>query len=77
MWTLMDSPVGELRIVERDGMITAIEVFPFRASTEPSASGSWNAMPPPHVGASQAKTSRPDIVNALVSRGVVRSRAPG
>ena len=34
MWTLMDSPVGELRIVERDGMITAIEFFPFRASTD-------------------------------------------
>ena len=34
MWTLMDSPVGELRIVERDSMITAIEFFPFRASTD-------------------------------------------
>ena len=34
MWTLMDSPVGELRIVERDGMITAIEFSPFRASTD-------------------------------------------
>ncbi|HET7430073.1 MAG TPA: methylated-DNA--[protein]-cysteine S-methyltransferase [Nocardioides sp.] len=30
MWTLMDSPVGELRIVERDGSITAIEFSPFR-----------------------------------------------
>jgi len=30
MWTLMDSPVGEMRIVERDGMITDIEFFPFR-----------------------------------------------
>ena len=30
MWTLMDSPVGELRIVERDGAITAIEFSPFR-----------------------------------------------
>jgi len=34
MWTLMDSPVGELRIVERDGKITAIEFSPFRASTD-------------------------------------------
>jgi methylated-DNA-[protein]-cysteine S-methyltransferase len=34
MWTLMDSPVGELRIVERDGQITAIEFSPFRASTD-------------------------------------------
>jgi len=30
MWTLMDSPVGDLRIVERDGAITAIEYSPFR-----------------------------------------------
>jgi methylated-DNA-[protein]-cysteine S-methyltransferase len=29
MWTLMDSPVGELRIVERDGAIVAIEFTPF------------------------------------------------
>lgn len=29
MWTLMDSPVGELRIVERDGAITSIEFTPF------------------------------------------------
>jgi methylated-DNA-[protein]-cysteine S-methyltransferase len=30
MWTLMDSPVGELRIVERDGAISAIEFSPLR-----------------------------------------------
>ena len=30
MWTLMDSPVGELRIVEHNGAITAIEFSPFR-----------------------------------------------
>src|SRR4051794_1257088 len=30
MWTLMDSPVGELRIVEQEGTITAIEFSPFR-----------------------------------------------
>ena len=34
MWTLMDSPVGELRIVERDGAITAIEFTPFRESVD-------------------------------------------
>jgi methylated-DNA-[protein]-cysteine S-methyltransferase len=33
MWTTMDSPVGEVRIVEREGMITDIEFFPFRANT--------------------------------------------
>jgi methylated-DNA-[protein]-cysteine S-methyltransferase len=30
MWTLMESPVGELRIVEHGGAITAIEFSPFR-----------------------------------------------
>lgn len=30
MWTVMDSPIGELRIVGRDGAITAIEFTPFR-----------------------------------------------
>jgi len=30
MWTLIDSPVGELRIVEQGGAITAIEFSPFR-----------------------------------------------
>jgi methylated-DNA-[protein]-cysteine S-methyltransferase len=29
MWTVMDSPVGELRIVEHDGAVTAIEYAPF------------------------------------------------
>jgi methylated-DNA-[protein]-cysteine S-methyltransferase len=30
MWTVMDSPVGDLRIVEHNGAITAIEFSPFR-----------------------------------------------
>jgi methylated-DNA-[protein]-cysteine S-methyltransferase len=30
MWTVMDSPIGYLRIIERDGAITAIEFSPFR-----------------------------------------------
>ena len=29
MWTLMDSPVGELRIIEQGGAITSIEFQPF------------------------------------------------
>ena len=32
MWTLMDSPIGELRIVEHAGSVTAIEFTPFRES---------------------------------------------
>jgi methylated-DNA-[protein]-cysteine S-methyltransferase len=34
MWTVMDSPVGELRIVEHDDEITAIEFSPFRPSID-------------------------------------------
>ena len=29
-WTVIDSPVGELRLVENDGAVTAIEFTPFR-----------------------------------------------
>jgi methylated-DNA-[protein]-cysteine S-methyltransferase len=31
MWTVMDSPVGELRLVARDGALVAIDFAPFRA----------------------------------------------
>ncbi len=30
MWTVTNSPIGDLRIVEHDGAITAIEFSPFR-----------------------------------------------
>ncbi len=33
MWTVMESPIGELRIVEQNGAITAIEFTPFRSAT--------------------------------------------
>ena len=33
MWTVLDSPIGELRLVENSGAITAIEFSPFRPST--------------------------------------------
>jgi methylated-DNA-[protein]-cysteine S-methyltransferase len=33
MWTVIDSPVGDLRLVEHDGAITAIEFAPFRDGT--------------------------------------------
>jgi len=29
-WTVIDSPVGELRLVENDGALTAVEFSPFR-----------------------------------------------
>ncbi|MDT0202888.1 methylated-DNA--[protein]-cysteine S-methyltransferase [Nocardioides sp. AE5] len=34
MWTVIESPVGELRLVERDGALTAIEFSPFRPSSD-------------------------------------------
>jgi methylated-DNA-[protein]-cysteine S-methyltransferase len=34
MWTVMDSPVGEVRIVERDGKITDLEFAPFRPNID-------------------------------------------
>src|SRR3546814_20160545 len=36
MWTVIQSPIGDLRIVERDDAISAIEFSPFR---EPRADG--------------------------------------
>ncbi|HEY0890077.1 MAG TPA: methylated-DNA--[protein]-cysteine S-methyltransferase [Nocardioides sp.] len=33
MWTVIDSPIGELRLVEQAGSITAIEFSPFRDTT--------------------------------------------
>ncbi|CUR56604.1 Methylated-DNA--protein-cysteine methyltransferase [metagenome] len=33
MWTVMESPIGDLRIVEQNGAITAIEFSPFRSAT--------------------------------------------
>ena len=34
MWTVMPSPIGDLRIVERDGSIVAIEFSPFKQSVD-------------------------------------------
>lgn len=34
MWTVMPSPIGDLRIVERDGSIAAIEFSPFKQSAD-------------------------------------------
>jgi methylated-DNA-[protein]-cysteine S-methyltransferase len=34
MWTVMDSPVGELRIVQRNGAVTAIEFAPWRPPSD-------------------------------------------
>lgn len=34
MWTVLESPVGDLRIIERGGAISAIEFFPWRPPTD-------------------------------------------
>jgi len=34
MWTVMPSPIGDLRIVERDGSIVAIEFSPFKQALD-------------------------------------------
>jgi len=45
MWTLMDSAVGELRIVEQHGAITAIEFSPFREADGRPRGGRDDAHP--------------------------------
>ena len=34
MWTVMASPIGDLRVIARDGAIVAIEFSPFRGLTD-------------------------------------------
>ncbi|MFT4288353.1 methylated-DNA--[protein]-cysteine S-methyltransferase [Nocardioides sp.] len=45
MWTVIDSPVGELRLVEHHGAITAIEFSPFRNDTGRPLGGRDDAHP--------------------------------
>ncbi len=40
MWTVMPSPIGDLRIVERDGSIVAIEFSPFQPPADGRPLGS-------------------------------------
>jgi len=46
MWTVMDSPVGELRIVERNGALTAIEFAPWRPPSDGRPLGDRNDADP-------------------------------
>ena len=39
MWTVTDSPVGELRLVALDGAITRIEFSPFQQLADDSTHG--------------------------------------
>ncbi len=45
MWTVVDSPVGELRIVERDGALRNIDFTPFPASDGQPRGGRDDAHP--------------------------------
>ena len=57
MWTLMDSPVGELRIVEQGGSITAIEFTPFRESVDGRPRGDRSDIEPVLVRAVEQLTA--------------------
>ena len=46
MWTVTESPVGDLRIVARQGMIAAIEFSPFRGSPSGEPIGEQNDQNP-------------------------------
>ena len=65
MWTLMDSPIGELRIVEQGGAITAIEFTPFRDSVDGRPRGA-RSDDRPGAGA-----------RGRAAHGVLRPRAEG
>ncbi len=46
MWTVTESPIGDLRIVARDGAITAIEFSPFRSPVTGEPFETVAAQPP-------------------------------
>ncbi len=57
MWTLMDSPIGELRIVEQGGAVTAIEFTPFRDSVDGRPRGARSDTEPVLVRAVEQLTA--------------------
>ncbi len=59
MWTVMESPVGDLRIVENAGAITAIEFSPFRD----------------HDGRPRGVRAEAPEDNAVLARAVAQLRA--
>ncbi len=42
MWTVMPSPIGDLRIIERDGAISAVEFSPFKQPADGRPLGARN-----------------------------------
>ena len=48
MWTVLDSPVGELRLVEHDGALVAIEFSPFAEPDAPGTAGPRGARDDEH-----------------------------
>lgn len=57
MWTVMPSPVGDLRIVERDGSIVAIEFSPFRPPADGRPLGARSDTEPVLVAAVRQLTA--------------------
>ncbi|WP_374456429.1 methylated-DNA--[protein]-cysteine S-methyltransferase [Nocardioides sp.] len=57
MWTVMPSPVGDLRIVERDGSIVAIEFSPFRPPADGRPLGERSDSEPVLVEAARQLTA--------------------
>jgi methylated-DNA-[protein]-cysteine S-methyltransferase len=57
MWTLMDSPIGELRVVEHGGAITQIEFTPFRDRADGRPKGQRNDDEPVLVRAVEQLTA--------------------
>ncbi len=74
MWTTMESPVGELRIVEQAGELTAIEFSPFPQTSGLSPRGSRSDEEPVLVEAVRQlreyfRRERRDFDLPLASRG--------
>jgi len=57
MWTVMPSPIGDLRIVERDGSIVAIEFSPFNPPADGRPLGPRSAEEPVLVEAVRQLTA--------------------
>ena len=57
MWTVVPSPIGDLRIVERDGSIVAIEFSPFRPPADGRPLGARSDGEPVLVDATRQLTA--------------------
>jgi methylated-DNA-[protein]-cysteine S-methyltransferase len=65
MWTVTESPVGDLRIVAREGMITAIEFSPFRGAPVGGSPETVAAPPPPDPPIGERQDDDPLLRSAV------------